>query len=153
MIVSQTLCSSSIGDLGGLAKLSSSFRGHTPLHSHTSLAKVDRFGRVSAFIPNTPPSFLRLVKTRLGLAKNQLTPDTTRSSVQTFLPLASVEVPGTSVPPAHGWSGHWECMTRRETHSWPLQLQSLFIKSINFFRSWADFSGKQMTCTLSLRAL
>lgn len=44
-----------------------------------------------------PPSFLRLVKTRLGLAENRLTPDTTRSSVQTFLPLASVEVPGTGV--------------------------------------------------------
>lgn len=28
----------------------------TPLHSHTSLAKVDRFGKVSAFIPNTSPS-------------------------------------------------------------------------------------------------
>ena len=52
-----------------------------------------------------PPSFLRLVKRRLGLAENQLTPDTARSNVQTFLPLTSVEVPGTGVLQRMGGPG------------------------------------------------
>lgn len=134
MVVSQTLRSSSTGDLGGLAKLFSSFCGHNP----TALTPPwQRWIVLEGFlllylIPLLPRSFLRLVKTRLGLAENRLTPDTTRSSVQTFLPLASVEVPGTGVPPAHGWSGHRECMTRRETHSRPPATAVSFYKILLF---------------------
>lgn len=132
MIISQTFCSSSIGDLGGLAKLFSFFCGLTPVHSHTFLAKVDRFGRVSAFIPNTPhPSFLRLVKTRLGLAENPTNPRhhlVKRSDVPAFCLRR-----GAWHQHAQTWvTGHGECMTQRETHSWPLAAAVSFYKIVSF---------------------
>lgn len=63
MIVSQTFFAlPSVGELGGLAELFSSSCGRLPLHSRSSLAKVDDFGRVSAFfylliIPPHPHNF------------------------------------------------------------------------------------------------